>query len=646
MAGLSTHIYMRKHEKPKLDGEVTHYYCLLAALYSDVARAYPARIQTECRRDLMRIKARLSTEGLSFLTKTMPSLGKAIDTALSSDTPLRVPSFAKRRGTQLPNFLGWLLEKVFSLDGVALPPTGECCAALRHARQILMLFYKLELPYERSTVQKTVDTFKAVDKEIGENRSFDMRQRAVLKQARKLVCRVLSGSDPLKIVPRHGPGAVASGEKPWEKKHFKVLYPLLDSTYPYADHFYFNYSHLCDELGSGGLASLKLADTEPTSKVVLVPKDSRGPRLISMEPLEIQWVQQGLKDVLVNTLESHPLTRRHINFADQTVNQRLALESSKRGHLVTLDMKDASDRVSLHVVHMLFPSNWVECLEACRSTRTVCPDGDVVQYNKFAPMGSALCFPVEALVFWALSCASIMVHRHTSERQAAARVWVYGDDLVLRTEDYGAVMQDVESVGLRFNVSKCCTGAHFRESCGVDAYNGVNVTPLRVKRRWSSSLTIQPWTSWVDFSNRLELSGYHNAAYFIENEVQRLKRTPYTGDVAKGVMFVRLPVIASALNAHWGIQQRFNRRLFRMEVRTHFARSRERASCIGWRELLAHATRTLFSSQRDVESRPFRKGITLSADLIDQSLGISQPREVGWYSEPHRVSSKCGWARV
>lgn len=628
------------------NSEISHYYALLSALYSDVARAYPARIQTECRRDLKTIRSRLLTEGISFLTKTLPALGKALDKALSDDSILQVHSFAKKKGSQVPQFMGWLIGTIFGSDGVALPATDAACLALRHARQLCLSLYKLELPIDPRDVDKTMSTFKQTDRELETACDLDVQQRHALRVARKLIKRVLCNADPRKIIPRHGPGAVATHEKPWEKIVFKRFYPDLHACYDYSDHFYFNYSHLCDELGDGGLATLEYVLEPPTAKVVLVPKDSRGPRLISMEPLEIQWIQQGLKDVLVDTLESHPLTAKHINFADQECNRRLALESSVTGRLVTLDMKDASDRVSLKLVQWLFPENWVECLMSCRSTATELPDGEIVQLEKFAPMGSALCFPVEALCFWALSCASLITYYNLTERQAAARVWVYGDDIILHREDYPVSMQLQEAVGLRFNSQKCCTGTHFRESCGLDAYNGFVVTPIRFKRRWSSSLPVQTHASWVDYRNRLAESGYTAAAEFLEKEIQQCRRTPYLNGELAGICFAARHQDARVLNKRLGVKMRFNPHLQTMQVRCTFARSAKRIGTHGWKELLAHSTRTRFVAHRDDVVPSFRKGLRMDNRVIDNSLRISTRVDAGHYSVPHRVISQWGWAHL
>jgi hypothetical protein len=165
-----------------------------------------------------------------------------------------------------------------------------------------------------------------------------------------------------------------------------------------------------------------------TAKVVLVPKDSRGPRLISAEPLEYQWIQQGVGRSIVAHLEAHHLTKGRVNFTHQEVNRRLAQESSATLELATLDLKDASDRVSLELVRRVFKNTpeLVRALEAIRTDATLLPDGRVQSLKKFAPMGSAVCFPVEAFVFWAILTASIPCDKASSDAGGEARACLRG----------------------------------------------------------------------------------------------------------------------------------------------------------------------------------------------------------------------------
>jgi hypothetical protein len=456
----------------------TEYMDMLCALYRDVASALPAQNIIEHTRDLALIRRRFKCEGVTFLTKTLPLYGKAIDKALSRGTPLEVPAFAKRRESKAPRFLGWLVREMFNEEGLERDFSNPI--ALVYLRQLLYLFYKLEMPYAEKDVQRVLNDFVQTDAGLGKAWHIsDPLHKLELEFGRHLVCRVLGNVDPRFIMPRHGPGSVATGEKLDEKAYFTRDFEELTSVYPLDEYFYMNAAHVSDCLASGGIHTRNdkgellpwKSVKHGTAKVVLVPKDSRGPRLISMEPLEIQWIQQGQCERLVKRLESHWLTAGNINFTSQDTNRYLAWRSSfqedrtrmlevpvtsvggkdrsvwinVRGRdkvdypkslgpafpaegigypstlamlrntpfdsegrkpsksdkwicgadLVTIDMKEASDRVSVGHVVNLFPSNWVEALMASRSSHTELPDGKVIALNKFAPMGSAFAFPLK-----------------------------------------------------------------------------------------------------------------------------------------------------------------------------------------------------------------------------------------------------------
>jgi hypothetical protein len=493
--------------------ELDFYIELFRACHRDVAsQAYPVK---EHARDASFIGKRLISEGLSFLTKTLPKLGKAIDFALSHGQRLDVPGFRKKPGSSLPRFLGSLLEQVFTPEGYER--SDASVSAIMQLRQLCYLLYRLELPYDESTKAKVLTDFVVVDDSL---RSLNLlgdtgEVGKILSTASRLVNIAVGSFDPRKIHPRHGPGAVATGEKAWQKMTFKRYYRRLSRFYPYEDNFYYNLTHLTDDLGS----FLTMGEFEAgMAKVILVPKDSRGPRLISCEPLEYQWIQQGLGRALMSHIEANAWTRGRVNFTLQSVNQALALEGSRTQKYATLDMKEASDRVSLELVYCLFQNHPVlmEALYATRSASTRLPGKEIVELNKFAPMGSALCFPVEALCFWAISVAAVSHHRRISLREAAQDVYVYGDDIITLTEDHGCVITALESVGLLANYSKCCVAGFFRESCGVDAFKGINVTPMKIRKRYCPD-SPRSLASWSCYQQDLDKRGYTAASLFLQS---------------------------------------------------------------------------------------------------------------------------------
>jgi len=521
---------------------------LTLRLYRDIAEmsGIPDHVS---KRDEDEITHRYRKEGASFFTVTLPSIGKAVDTALLGLEPLEVTALKKQDNSKLPIFMGRLFATVFGSDGYPLHSVGAA-PYLKWLRSFLYFSYKLELPYDKKTERSVLESFIKTEVEMS-NQHYDFGSMPLVSDARDFITSVCASCPRISLGrPKHGPGAVATGQVGPEKFQLDTAYDSMNWHFGVTDWFRLSNAHAADRPFNCRLES-------PTAKVVMVPKDSRGPRLISCEPLEVQWVQQGLARVIVRHLETHPLTRGHVNFTCQDINRRLALVSSspaKTGlssvfgyskryldddglpkekalsvrfstdDFVTLDMKDASDRVSLALVKYLFGiSPWLGYLLASRSARTRLPDGRELRLHKFAPMGSALCFPIEAFVFYALAVAAIR-ERHVSWRESASRVFVYGDDIICEREDYPLVMRLFQSVGLVFNERKCCTSGFFRESCGCDAYLGIDVTPIRYRKVWSHQGLddATQLASHVDLTNRLMGAGYWRAGIYVRSQVEAL----------------------------------------------------------------------------------------------------------------------------
>jgi hypothetical protein len=484
---------------------------LIAALLHDVHTAHVdvfshvALLQTTSVVD-----ERCDKEGTSFLTKTLPKLGKMLDRALISGIMpncecLRLKTQAD---SYLPLFLGEFFGRVFDKCGVLLP--DPCAESVRIIRQVTYCFYKYELPYtadqEREVVElfvKTEDDLTTIDSDLKQlgaelemlppttRRGSNATMLEVAREARILLNQVFSRFDPLDIVPCHGPGAVATRQQLWKKFQWTNVSERITQMYPLDAFFYASASHVCDEYRR----FIGIDDKSLPARVILVPKDSRGPRLISSEPVDCQWIQGGLREAIVDHVEAHPLTRNSVHFTSQEENRNAALQGSIDGSVVTLDLKEASDRVSLELVRLLFPDHVFRYLECCRSQSTVLPDKSELKLRKFAPMGSSLCFPIMALTIWALLFAAI------PDKDLRKRILVYGDDVVVPRGNTRDATEVLEAFGLMVNADKSCTAGLFRESCGKDAFRGVDVTPVRFRTVWSSSQSPDVYASWIAYAN-------------------------------------------------------------------------------------------------------------------------------------------------
>lgn len=455
-------------------------------------------------RDIDTLERRVSTEGESFLTKTLPSFGKSFDYALQERSPLSVSGF-KKRGPRsaLPAFLQALTGRVFFDDGRMLDE--PCILSITAVRQLCYWCKKIEKGFSDESLQTSTENFIAVDNSLPDDIDFSRHKVLVLARA---ICRRIFRNipDPSTALPGHGPGSVAwsTGDAILDKRRLRVSYTTLERYFRPIPFF----ASLRD-VSENPWRLLSRWQTEyGLSRLAFVEKNSSGPRLIGLEPAEYMWCQQALKKLMYSHIERASIAKGRINFTDQSVNRSLALDWRRYD---TLDMTEASDRNSLALVKFIFGGiNLLPWLLACRTPGVVLPNGKVHMYKKFAPMGSAVCFPVEAVVFYCLAVATLidagypflLAHRNT---------FVYGDDLIVPHGYFDALVRNFEAVGLKFSDAKCCVSGKFRESCGVDAYDGVDVTPIRLRKPHLLRGTLD-LASLVEHANELYKGGYWAAS--------------------------------------------------------------------------------------------------------------------------------------
>ena len=544
---------------------------IIAATLFDVSLTHGVVFNYTSYRNTMKIvNRRLASEGISFLTKTLPRLGKAFDKALAGDTPLNCTDcrFSAINGTRLPRFLGELFKEVLCPNGTVLQ--RPCAKSVRTIREVLYLFYKYELPYTAEQEQQVISKFERTEDDLLDvtrcldelatrvnnihpySRSTNTSQDDVVREVRRLLSNLFAFFDPKDIYPRHGPGVVATKQRLWDKYLWTNVSARITDKYPFDAYFCASLGHVCDSY-RGYKA---ITEEDLPAKVILVPKDSRGPRLISCEPVDFQWVQQGLGRAIVQLVESTELTKFNVFFTNQQPNQFGALLGSLNGRYATLDLNEASDRVSTALVRLLFPPHIYEYLEACRSLSTVLPNGKEIKLRKFAPMGSSLCFPILALTTWAILTAA------APDQDTRDGILVYGDDVIVPTGYSRDAIEQLESFGLKVNRDKSCTKGSFRESCGVDAFTGINVTPLRIRTVWSSTPTPESYTSWIAYANSFYDRRYFTTYEYIVGELVRLY-----GPIPDNGMSLTCPSLRELPLEQRSIRSRYNKSLQKKEFK-------------------------------------------------------------------------------
>jgi hypothetical protein len=427
---------------------------------------------------------RLQQEGIPFVTKILPLFSaytlRCVEAGKILSTKSELTNF--RWKGKSPSFMLGFLEKA----------VNGCAVSLRIIRQFCDFFYKTAFSFTKEDLEKARLKYVKTDNSLPEINDWGRVERM-----RKLLHTVFprfSSATTADILqdsrPRFGPGAFFGSEhitgpgKFVNPEHFKrsdaTIVGTCDNKHvPYQGYF---------RAYPASREPIKVLNNQDTAEILFVPKDSRGPRTISKEPIYSLKMQLSFNDYASHMLTTESNGR--INFADQTVNQRIAKESSKDRKYATLDLKDASDRVQYVLTSALFryTNGLKEFCSRFRTTHVNLGENMKIKLRKFANMGSGLCFPVLALVVYLSAVDSILQHRYPTSRWKPAiikmvtdQVYVYGDDLCVPTCFFACVKEGLEILGLAVNNSKSYVNGYFRESCGADYYHGLDVAPIRFR---------------------------------------------------------------------------------------------------------------------------------------------------------------------
>lgn len=309
----------------------------------------------------------------------------------------------------------------------------------------------------------------------------------------------------------------------------------------------------------------------------LVAKDQSKYRSICMEPATFMAAQQSVRHWLM-TMIRHGIGRRYIRINDQSRNRALARYGSETGTIDTIDLSSASDSVSKELVHAIFPPRVAYYLLATRTSLVDLGDHTpLMRVKKFAPMGSAVCFPTQCLIFAAASIYAAVCHRsgapvgfvldasYVTENRVDRAIdsfspevtpgderkyeplGVYGDDIAIDSRLSAHLMSILALLGFEVNPSKSFRGEQaFRESCGGWFIRGVEVTPLlfRVKR-YTGVGTPEHVASVVDGANNASDHGYR---FYRRSLIRHALRVPIEGVSEKRLNPIRFSLDGSGLS--------------------------------------------------------------------------------------------------
>lgn len=539
---------------------------LVDSMFQDM-KLYYTKV-SEWERDRSRTLHELARRGQRLLTIDMPALRKHLYKCLGEDqyspSGLYLSKVVSRR-VQVPAYLRDLYLQIFTREGKLRQDASP--TAVANLAQLLDTFGKLKVTCEEKYIAEEAKAFidnekilrspslnwlgdelahhscyfRSVDMQDGFIRPvsadevlFDMGpecsvSRADLRLLQRVADRVSSSlgdfhnevlylkhGDNL-AMPAHGKGRVSNLPKTASKYLLPGWTAKLEKIFPFDLYARPSHSDVYEVPHDVGCAS------EAPSKLIAVPKTATGPRLIASEPVAHQWIQQLIRYQL-EVAVSKSVLRHCIDFQDQSKSQKMALEGSSSGNYATVDLKSASDRLSCWTVERMFRANipLLERIHASRSRMMVNALGHghfgTIILKKCFTQGSACTFPVQTVVY-AIMCISAVLSSEGNYapstddvENAAKKVRVFGDDLIIPSGSLGRLVEILEYNQLKVNVAKTFHKGKFRESCGVDAFDGVDVTPSRIKA-FSTRPSHEQLASVLQASNNLFRKGmWHTAA--------------------------------------------------------------------------------------------------------------------------------------
>lgn len=351
--------------------------------------------------------------------------------------------------------------------------------------------------------------------------------------------------------PSHGNGATSSTKRGTGRATKYKKFQHTWGTYQLELHY---------DMGHPLIGSVPVRGDVLSTRIVFVPKGIDKKRVVSAEPICNMYYQHAFSGALDDMFQRDK--RWRIDLHDQAHNQRLAMIGSKTMRYATIDLSSASDSVTLTLVKEIFKGT--KCLNdwlRCRTRKGLLPNGEEIVLEKFAPMGSALCFPVECMVFSLIvMLANEMNHVDTYFR-------IYGDDMVVHESVFDTVVDILTRLHFTVNLDKTF-GPHsqFTESCGIECYRGTDVTPFRLPRSYDITQIRKGKASpgrvvgGIELCNRLYESGLLSCrAYLLHEMLEVIPNLPFSDSLESG--------LKSLYSSNYRSKSRYNKDLQRTEYK-------------------------------------------------------------------------------
>jgi hypothetical protein len=522
-------------------------------LWQEVANELATWCCTSTSLDFKTVQTRVKHEGISFLTITLPAFCTDFQKSLSNERVDRDQFQGFAFTGSLPRFLGGFFDLVFD-RGTGRLVDSPSIDAIFAIRQLTLMFGKVAIECSEERVAAAIEGYINCEQSVKdsdfarglqETEDFSRVSSLLWDDLFTQVNRKVALGE---ILPKHGPGATADRLTGNGKYNQTEWTRRLEDIFPASRFLVPNWNYL-DNLDS--LNWLEPGAERPV-RVITVPKTLKTPRIIAIEPTAMQYAQQGLLEAFTECINADDNARAFIRWKSNVPNQRMAQKGSRNGSLATLDLSEASDRVSNQLVREMFFDHplLLDAIDACRSRKAEVPYRDgkkIIRLAKFASMGSALCFPMESLVFMTVIFLGIEaeLNRPLTKKDVESfkgQVRVYGDDIIIPVRFVRSVVSKLETFGFKVNASKSYWSGYFRESCGKDYYRGNDVSVVRVRQliptrpssvsmnKIEKSLWSTQIISIVSLRNQLYKRGLWKTVRYLDTVIEGLIPFPAVGE--------------------------------------------------------------------------------------------------------------------
>lgn len=301
------------------------------------------------------------------------------------------------------------------------------------------------------------------------------------------------------------------------------------------------------------LCSSSPCHTDPVvvlgNRFTSVPKTALTERGICIEPgLNVFW------QLAVGTHIKQRLKRKfgYCLYTAQDKHRSMAQEASLTGRWATIDLKNASDLFSRELVRAVCPEKWFEVLDSLRAKRTEV-NGKWHLLEKFSSMGNGFTFELMTVILtsillvlsegrYALRGEATNIGTQTDiDFSVNGDIAVFGDDIICPPEIGSQLLKCLPALGLLVNEKKTFLSGGFRESCGGDFFNGVDVRAYNLEKDPNEPASIIGLANSIrrlGRQHRLGVSDFsdYRSAWFcvldaLPSEIRRLRGPEHLGDL-------------------------------------------------------------------------------------------------------------------